>query len=69
MRVDDYMRSIKNHLQEAVSACIKAAGHEFEPKVQRALMKVQHSINQLLYKQYREFVLNLKKRLQPVDCS
>lgn len=40
VRVDDYMRSIKNHLQEAVSACIKAAGHEFEPKTQRSLMKV-----------------------------
>jgi len=33
------MRSIKDHLQEAVSACMKAAGHEFEPKTQRALMK------------------------------
>ncbi len=34
------MRAIKNHLQEAVHECIKAAGHEFEPKKQRNLMKV-----------------------------
>ena len=40
VRVDDYMRAIKNHLQEAVYECIKAAGHEFEPKAQRSLMKV-----------------------------
>eukprot|EP00795_Rhopilema_esculentum_P014842 gene14842-5965_t len=39
VRVDDYMRTIKNHLQEAVHACIKAAGQEFEPKAQRGLMK------------------------------
>eukprot|EP00112_Aurelia_sp_Birch-Aquarium-sp1_P019595 Seg4875.2 transcript_id=Seg4875.2/GoldUCD/mRNA.D3Y31 product="Vacuolar protein sorting-associated protein 16" protein_id=Seg4875.2/GoldUCD/D3Y31 len=39
VRVDDYMRAIKNHLQEAVHECIKAAGHEFEPKAQRSLMK------------------------------
>eukprot|EP00794_Sanderia_malayensis_P003165 gene3165-3634_t len=39
VRVDDYMRAIKNHLQEAVHECIKAAGHEFDQKKQRSLMK------------------------------
>ncbi|XP_057293833.1 vacuolar protein sorting-associated protein 16 homolog [Hydractinia symbiolongicarpus] len=38
-RVDDYMKAIKDHLQEAVHECIKAAGHEFEPVKQRSLVK------------------------------
>jgi len=38
-RVDAYMKAIKEHLQEAVNECTKAAGHEFEPKKQRSLLK------------------------------
>lgn len=34
------MKAIKDHLQEAVHECIKAAGHEFEPVKQRSLIKV-----------------------------
>jgi len=34
-----YMSAIKDHLQEAVHECIKAAGHEFLPKKQRSLIK------------------------------
>lgn len=34
------MKAIKDHLQEAVHECIKAAGHEFDLAKQRSLIKV-----------------------------
>ena len=36
---DEIIRTIKDRLREAVCTCIEAAGYEFEPKVQRALLK------------------------------
>ena len=37
---DDYIRSIRRSLTEAVDACIEAAGHELAPGTQRSLLKV-----------------------------
>ncbi|XP_053409060.1 vacuolar protein sorting-associated protein 16 homolog [Mercenaria mercenaria] len=38
-RADEYIRTIKDNLDVAVSQCIQAAGHEIEPSKQRALLK------------------------------
>lgn len=38
-RVDDYLRAVKDHLHEAVTDCLRAAGHEFDEKKQRDLMR------------------------------
>jgi vacuolar protein sorting-associated protein 16 len=37
---DEYMRSIKRSLTDAVDACLEAAGHELAPATQRSLLKV-----------------------------
>ncbi|XP_047136937.2 vacuolar protein sorting-associated protein 16 homolog isoform X1 [Hydra vulgaris] len=39
IRVDEYMKTIKDHLLKAVQECISAAGYEFDPKKQRRLLK------------------------------
>lgn len=39
-RADEYVRLIKDELTEAVEQCIQAAGAEFEPSVQRGLLRV-----------------------------
>ncbi|XP_066928946.1 vacuolar protein sorting-associated protein 16 homolog [Clytia hemisphaerica] len=38
-RVDDYLRAVKDHLHEAVTDCLRAAGHLFDEKEQRELMR------------------------------
>ncbi|WAR04987.1 VPS16-like protein [Mya arenaria] len=38
-RADEYIRTVKDQLDVAVSQCIQAAGHEFEPSRQSALLK------------------------------
>ena len=38
---DEYMRSIKRSLNDAVDSCIEAAGHEVAPATQRSLLKVR----------------------------
>jgi len=38
-RTDDYIRMIKEKLDDAVNQCIEAAGHEFEPSVQKSLLR------------------------------
>ena len=38
---DEYMRSIKRTLTDAVDACIEAATHEIAPGTQRTLLKVR----------------------------
>lgn len=38
-RADEYIRTIKDELEKAVSQCIEAAGHEIEPSKQRGLLK------------------------------
>jgi len=40
-RADEYVRTVKDQLDIAVSQCIQAAGHEFEPSRQRELLKVR----------------------------
>lgn len=40
-RVDDYLRAVKDHLHEAVTDCLRAAGHMFDEKEQRDLMRVE----------------------------
>lgn len=39
-RVDDYLRAVKEHLHEAVTNCLRAAGHMIDEKEQRDLMRV-----------------------------
>lgn len=39
-RADEYIRMIKDKLEVAVEQCIEAAGHEFEPSTQKALLRV-----------------------------
>ncbi|KAJ8898108.1 hypothetical protein PR048_003468 [Dryococelus australis] len=38
-RADEYVRLVKDQLDEAVGQCIKAAGYEFDPENQKMLMK------------------------------
>ncbi|XP_052253971.1 vacuolar protein sorting-associated protein 16 homolog [Dreissena polymorpha] len=38
-RADEYIRTVKDQLETAVSQCIQAAGHEYEPSKQRRLLK------------------------------
>ncbi|KAH3699994.1 hypothetical protein DPMN_074957 [Dreissena polymorpha] len=40
-RADEYIRTVKDQLETAVSQCIQAAGHEYEPSKQRRLLKVE----------------------------
>ena len=39
-RADEYIRMIKDNLEVAVEQCIEAAGHEFEPSIQKSLLRV-----------------------------
>ena len=36
---DEYMRMVKDRLNDAVQQCIEAAGHEFEPSMQKLLLR------------------------------
>ena len=45
-RADEYIRMIKDKLEEAVNQCVEAAGHEYEPSRQKLLLKVS-CMNQL----------------------
>lgn len=38
-RADDYLRTIKDQLEEAITQCMQAAGHEFQPSVQKMLLR------------------------------
>ena len=38
-RTDEYIRMIKDKLDEAVKQCIEAAAHEFEPSMQKSLLR------------------------------
>ena len=42
-RADEYIRMIKDKLDRAVDECIDAAGQEFEPSQQKALLRVNNS--------------------------
>lgn len=39
-RSDEYLRIVKDRLEEAVQQCTEAAGFEFSPSTQKMLMKV-----------------------------
>ena len=39
-RADEYIRIVKDDLDKAVEQCIEAAGHEWEPSVQKKLLRV-----------------------------
>ena len=41
-RADEYIRLIRDTLDEAVAQCIEAAGHEWEPSKQKMLLRVSH---------------------------
>lgn len=43
-KADEYIRMIKDSLEIAVNQCIMAAGHEFEPNNQMALLRVKYSL-------------------------
>lgn len=38
-KADEYVRMIKDKLELAVEQCIEAAGHEWEPQTQKALLR------------------------------
>ena len=40
-RAEEYIRMIKDRLTEAVEQCIQAAGAEYEPALQRSLLRVR----------------------------
>lgn len=44
-KADEYIRMIKDKLEDAVNQCIDAAGHEFEPTNQKALLRVRHILS------------------------
>ena len=44
-KADEYVRMIKDRLDVAVEQCIEAAGHEWEPKTQKALLRVSASVS------------------------
>lgn len=50
-RADEYIRTIKDNLDLAVSQCIQAAGHEIEPSRQRELLKVSIPSKEFLLSQ------------------
>ena len=37
---DEYLRMILSRLNQAVTSCIEAAGHEHSPQVQKLLLRV-----------------------------
>jgi Vps16, N-terminal region len=47
-RTDEYIRMIKDELDAAVQQCIEAAGQEFEPAKQKALLRVGTSSSPFL---------------------
>ncbi len=44
-RSDEYIRMIKNSLDTAVEQCIEAAGHEYEPTIQKELLRVRTTLH------------------------
>lgn len=44
-KADEYIRMIKDKLEDAVNQCIEAAGHEFEPTNQKALLRVRRFLS------------------------
>ena len=60
-KADEYIRlHIKDQLEKAVRQCIQAAGHEFEPKTQKQLLRVCQYIEGIYMFIKKYFLLNQK---------
>lgn len=67
-KADENIRSIKKELSDAVDACIEAAGHEFDHRLQRQLLKAASFGKCFLDFYYAESFVEMAKALRVLNA-